>query len=317
MAQESSRNQKPEPLEPSFQEPKSEPKAPNFFFGNETGAVPCLLGKVQMGAVKFGLSATRAQLSAAVCIPCTNCNCNRTEPRPSWGKVHYLYRTNDVSVRSCSHGLLRGSSPSFRPKLSVEGINLVKCLVAWRAFVNLWSKASPDSVYMYTQQRRSNGAKNKPEDAIRGALSEGKWIVCGPSHQSGPEKGVITQGVFSLEKSLESLKSLDTLESLGNGRVFLYFPQSGCSLKSLESLNSPESLGNGLFRKDPFAKRPLFPNPNQAPLGKQGLLKASERPTFFSFCIGPLRASRAFKGPPEKSVRDPELLKQGAEFQGR
>ena len=31
---------------------------------------------------------------------------------------------------------------------------------------------------------------------------------------SGPEKGVITKGVFSLERSLESLKSLNSLESL-------------------------------------------------------------------------------------------------------
>ena len=31
---------------------------------------------------------------------------------------------------------------------------------------------------------------------------------------SGPEKGVITKGVFSFEESLESLKFLDSLESL-------------------------------------------------------------------------------------------------------
>ena len=64
---------------------------------------------------------------------------------------------------------------------------------------------------------------------------------------SGPEKGVITKGVFSPEKSRESLKSLNSLESLENGRS-LYFPESGESLKSLESLlNSLESLENGLF----------------------------------------------------------------------
>ena len=78
---------------------------------------------------------------------------------------------------------------------------------------------------------------------------------------SGPERGVITKGVFSLEKSLESLKSLDSLESLENGRNLLSFPQSGDSLETLESLNSLESLENGLFCKDPFSKRPLFPNP--------------------------------------------------------
>ena len=64
---------------------------------------------------------------------------------------------------------------------------------------------------------------------------------------SGPEKGVITKGVFSPEKSLESLKSLNSLESLGNGWNLLSFPQSGGSLETLESLNSLESLENGLF----------------------------------------------------------------------
>ena len=63
----------------------------------------------------------------------------------------------------------------------------------------------------------------------------------------GPEKGVITKGVFSLEESLESLKSLHSLEFLENGRILLYFPPSEDSLKSLESLNSLESLENGLF----------------------------------------------------------------------
>ena len=42
-----------------------------------------------------------------------------------------------------------------------------------------------------------------------------------------------TKGVFSLEESLESLNSLESLE---NGRILLCFPQSGGSLESLESL---------------------------------------------------------------------------------
>ena len=58
---------------------------------------------------------------------------------------------------------------------------------------------------------------------------------------SGPEKGVITKGVFSLQESLESLNSLESLE---NGRILLCFPQSG---GFLESLNSLDSLENGLF----------------------------------------------------------------------
>ena len=64
---------------------------------------------------------------------------------------------------------------------------------------------------------------------------------------SGPEKGVITQGVFSLEDCLDNLKSLNSLESLDNGRVLLLFPEVGESLKSLESLSSLESRENGLF----------------------------------------------------------------------
>ena len=55
------------------------------------------------------------------------------------------------------------------------------------------------------------------------------------------------KGVFSLEESLESLKYLNSLESLENGRMLLCFPQSGSSLRSLESRNSLESLENGLF----------------------------------------------------------------------
>ena len=54
---------------------------------------------------------------------------------------------------------------------------------------------------------------------------------------SGPEKGVIAKGVFSLEESpesLNSLNSLDSLDSLGNGRILLCFPHSGGSLESLE-----------------------------------------------------------------------------------
>ena len=64
---------------------------------------------------------------------------------------------------------------------------------------------------------------------------------------AGPEKGVITIGVFSLEESLESLKSLKSLESPENDRILLCFPQSGGSLESLESLNSLKSLEDGLF----------------------------------------------------------------------
>ena len=59
------------------------------------------------------------------------------------------------------------------------------------------------------------------------------------------EEGVITKGYFHWRNLY--LKSLDSLESLENGRILLYFPESGGSLESLESLYSRESLENGLF----------------------------------------------------------------------
>ena len=65
------------------------------------------------------------------------------------------------------------------------------------------------------------------------------------------KRGHYERGVFSLTKSL---KSLNSPESLENGRNLLYFPQFGKSLKTLESLNSLESLE----RKWTFLKRPLF-----------------------------------------------------------
>ena len=61
------------------------------------------------------------------------------------------------------------------------------------------------------------------------------------------KKGSLGKGSFHWVKSLEPLKSLDSLESPENGWILLCFPQSGGSLKSLESLNSLESLENGLF----------------------------------------------------------------------
>ena len=68
-----------------------------------------------------------------------------------------------------------------------------------------------------------------------------------PFFGTGETLRVIAKWVFSLEQSLESLISLNSLESLENGRLLLYFPESGGSPESLESLNSFESLENGLF----------------------------------------------------------------------
>ena len=61
---------------------------------------------------------------------------------------------------------------------------------------------------------------------------------------SGTEKGGITKGIISLETSLESL---DSLESLQYGEILLFFPCSGGSLESLDFLNSLESRENGIF----------------------------------------------------------------------
>ena len=71
------------------------------------------------------------------------------------------------------------------------------------------------------------------------------------------KEGFITEGVFSLVGSLESVNSLESLE---NGWVLLCFPHSGGSLESLNSLDSPES---GHFWKDPFSKKEPFSDPEK------------------------------------------------------
>ena len=63
-------------------------------------------------------------------------------------------------------------------------------------------------------------------------------FIVGTGKRGHSERGLFTGG---------SLESLNSLESLENGRILLYFPRSGSSLKSLESLNSLESLGNELL----------------------------------------------------------------------
>ena len=59
------------------------------------------------------------------------------------------------------------------------------------------------------------------------------------------ERGLFSGGISRISK--ESLDSLESPESLDNGRILLCFPESGGSLETLESLNSLESLENGLF----------------------------------------------------------------------
>ena len=74
----------------------------------------------------------------------------------------------------------------------------------------------------------------------------------------GTGKGVITKGVFSLQNSLESLRSLNSLESQENGRILLRLQSLGGSLKSLR-----------ISRNDPFSKRPLFQTREQRVFGGQ------------------------------------------------
>ena len=60
---------------------------------------------------------------------------------------------------------------------------------------------------------------------------------------------------LSLEESLESLNSLESLE---NGRLLLYFSQSGGSLKSPESLISLDALEMDFSETEPFLKDPFL-----------------------------------------------------------
>ena len=64
-------------------------------------------------------------------------------------------------------------------------------------------------------------------------------------HNPQRKNGVITKGVSSLE---ESLKSLNSLESLENGRTLLCLPQAG------DSLESHRPLENDVSEKSPFPK---------------------------------------------------------------
>ena len=76
------------------------------------------------------------------------------------------------------------------------------------------------------------------------------WIITisvSRTRNIGNRKRAHCERGLSLEESLESQKSLISLESLEDGQILLCFPQSGGSLIALESLNSLESLGDGLF----------------------------------------------------------------------
>ena len=77
-----------------------------------------------------------------------------------------------------------------------------------------------------------------PSRALSLVLS---WALFGTGKRGHYERDLFAGGISRVSEPLNSL------EALGNGRILLYFPQSGGSLKSLEDLNSLESLENGLF----------------------------------------------------------------------
>ena len=112
-------------------------------------------------------------------------------------------------------------------------------------------------------------------------------------HVSRPNKGVITQGVFSLEESLESLQSLDSLESLENGWILLYFPLSGGSLKGgfsqISRISKLTKITRKWTRKEPFSKAlnvsacyNYMDASGWCPSESQ--LSCTGRPTFVSLC---------------------------------
>ena len=90
-------------------------------------------------------------------------------------------------------------------------------------FPDLFSKGLLTNRWPGDSQHESGRFANHSRESIRRK-----------KNLSGLEKGVITKGVFSLEKSLQPLKSLNSLESLENGRILLYFSESEDSLKCLD-----------------------------------------------------------------------------------
>ena len=81
----------------------------------------------------------------------------------------------------------------------------------------------------------------EPGTCVESTHAFPSFVLTYPENEDGPPETKL-RGI-----SRRSEKSLNSLESLDNGRILLYFPQSGGPSKSLESLNSLESLENGLL----------------------------------------------------------------------
>ena len=119
------------------------------------------------------------------------------------------------------------------------------------------------------------------------------------------EKGVITKGGFSPEKSPESLNSLESLE---NGRILLCFPESGGSLSEGRTWGVGSVVVESAFLGRPDfqskAPKPLFLKGFAAIWGKnQGAPQTQiqiQQPRIQHPMLGPLisRISKCFKDTP-------------------
>ena len=96
-------------------------------------------------------------------------------------------------------------------------------------------------------------------------VSEKLWgKLFGTGKRRHYERGFFNGGISRISKISKFSKSLE------NGRILLYFPQSGGSLEYLESQNSLESRDTRkwTFLKWPLSKRPLFSEPELHGPGK-------------------------------------------------
>ena len=113
-----------------------------------------------------------------------------------------------------------------------------------------WVRGWPRNLLCWASQRSQKGLKQRRGRPYACLGPPPQTLSLGTGGRGHYERGLFTGGISRI-----FIKSLDSLESLENGRIFLCFPQSGGSLKSLNSL---ESLENRLSEKTPFPKDPFF-----------------------------------------------------------
>ena len=105
-----------------------------------------------------------------------------------------------------------------------------------RLFFQKWFRGGP--------LRAGHGISSSTEDVFDFCFAPPPFFSAYEMHRAGPEKGVITKGVFSLEESLESLESLEITRISREWSGSPFFPRLWSSLESLEYLHSLESLEN-------------------------------------------------------------------------